>query len=166
MTENSPDQAAREQYMRRAIALAHAGMDGGHGGPFGAVIVRDGEIVGEGHNRVLSENDPTRHAEMVAIRDASQRLGRFDLADCEIYVNGAPCPMCMSGIYWARISKLWFACLPADAEAIGFDDDEFYRQLALPLHERTLPAEQVTACYDEALACYAAWADKADRTPY
>jgi len=106
---NQPDATVKERFMRRAIELAYAGMEGGHGGPFGAVVVRDGEVVGEGHNRVLSTNDPTAHAEVTAIRDASARLGRFDLADCEIYVNGVPCPMCMAAVYWSRIRKLYYA---------------------------------------------------------
>lgn len=163
---NQPDAAAKERFMRRAIELAYAGMEGGHGGPFGAVVVRDGEVVGEGHNRVLSTNDPTAHAEVTAIRDASARLGRFDLADCEIYVNGVPCPMCMAAIYWSRIKKLYYACLPEDAEAIGFDDAAFYRELEKPLEDRSLPAEQVAGCAEEARACYRAWLDKPDRTPY
>ncbi len=133
---NVPKHGAKQAFMRRAIALAYAGMDGGHGGPFGAVVVRDGSIVGEGHNRVLSSNDPTAHAEVTAIRDASRALARFNLSDCEIYVNGLPCPMCMAAIYWARIGKLYYACLAEDAEAIGFDDQEFYRELARPVGAR------------------------------
>ncbi len=160
------NQAAKAPFMRRAIELAYEGMNGGHGGPFGAVVVKEGRVVGEGHNRVLSSNDPTAHAEVTAIRDASSALGCFDLSDCEIYVNGLPCPMCMAAIYWARIAKLYYACLPEDAEAIGFDDQEFYRELERPVGERALPAEQVASCYDEARACYEAWLDRDDRTPY
>ncbi len=160
------DQGAKETFMRRAIALAYDGMNGGHGGPFGAVVVAAGRIVGEGHNRVLSSNDPTAHAEVTAIRDASRALGRFDLSDCEIYVNGLPCPMCMAAIYWARIAKLTYACRPEDAEAIGFDDEEFYRELAKPIGERALAAERLASCYDEARACYDAWLERDDRTPY
>lgn len=160
------DLAAKEAFMRRAIELAYAGMAGGHGGPFGAVVVKDGRILGEGHNRVLSSNDPTAHAEVTAIRNASQALDSFDLSGCDIYVNGLPCPMCMAAIYWARIGKLYYACLPADAEAIGFDDQEFYRQLEKPVAARSLPAEQLEGCYDEARRCYQAWLEKNDRTPY
>ncbi len=152
--------------MRRAIAVAYRGMEGGHGGPFGAVIVRDGQVVAEEHNRVLSTNDPTAHAEMTAIRAASQALGRFDLSDCDIYVNGLPCPMCMAAIYWARIRKLYYACLPEDAAAIGFDDQAFYEELEKPVGQRQMPIEQVQACYDEARASYQAWLKKDDRTPY
>ena len=166
MPDKRVDRATKEKFMRRAIEVAYEGMNGGHGGPFGAVIVRDGEIVGEGHNRVLSSNDPTAHAEVVAIRAAAQALGTFDLSSCEIYVNGVPCPMCMAAIFWSRIARLYYACLPEDAEAIGFDDHEFYRQLDKPLEERDLPAEQVEGCYEEARRCYFAWLDKQDRTPY
>ena len=160
------DQVTKEHFMRRAIALAYDAMAGGHGGPFGAVVVKDGEIVGEGHNRVLSSRDPTAHAEITAIRAASKALDDFDLAGCEIYVNGLPCPMCMAAIYWARIDKLYYACLPSDAEAIGFDDQEFYRQLERPVGERALAAEHMKSCYSEARASYDAWLEKTDRTPY
>lgn len=163
---DGPDAAAREAHMRRAIEAAWRGMKGGHGGPFGAVVVRAGEVVGEGHNRVLSSKDPTAHAEITAIRAASAALDRFDLSDCEIYVNGMPCPMCMAAIYWARIARLYYACEPEDAEKIGFDDQEFYRQLGKPLAERALPVERVDSCREEALRCYRAWLDKGDRTPY
>ena len=153
-------------FMNRAIALAYEGMNGGHGGPFGAVIVRDGVIIGEGHNRVLSSTDPTAHAEVTAIRDASARLKNFDLSGTEIYVNGMPCPMCMSAIFWARIGKVYYGCGPEDAEAIGFDDHEFYRQLAIPPAERTTPAIQLTTHRQAARACYAAWLARDTRTPY
>lgn len=161
-----PPLADRERFMRSAIDLAYTGMRGGFGGPFGAVIVRDGDIVGGGHNRVLHDNDPTAHAEVTAIRDASRKLENWDLSGSDLYVNGIPCPMCMTAIYWARIDKLYYACLPEDAEAIGFDDQEFYRQLALPLDKRALPAAQVKSVYGEARACYDAWLEKDDRTPY
>ena len=166
MATNGPDIATKEGYIRRAIEVAYRGMNGGHGGPFGAVVVRDGEVIGEGHNRVLSSKDPTAHAEVTALREASRTLDRFDLSDCEIYVNGMPCPMCMAAIYWARIKKLYYACEPEDAEEIGFDDQEFYRQLEKPLAERSLPVEQVEGCHEEARRCYQAWLDKDDRTAY
>ncbi|MDE8344891.1 MAG: nucleoside deaminase [Acidocella sp.] len=154
------------EFMRQAIALAYQGMEGGHGGPFGAVIVRDGAVIGTGHNRVLSAMDPTAHAEVTAIRDASARVRHFDLSGSTIYVNGMPCPMCMSAIFWARIGAVYYGCGPADAEAIGFDDQEFYRQLAMPEGERTTPATQMSECYDEAKACYAAWLTRDGRTNY
>jgi len=160
------DPADHEKFMRNAIALAYQGMAGGHGGPFGAVIVKDGEIIGQGHNRVLSSKDPTAHAEVTAIRDASKTLHQFDLSGCEIFVNGLPCPMCMSAIFWARISKVYYGCSAADAEEIGFDDDEFYRQLAMPLEERTTPAIQLTALHEEARKCYQTWAENDSKIPY
>jgi tRNA(Arg) A34 adenosine deaminase TadA len=153
-------------FMRNAIGLAYRGMSGKHGGPFGAVIVKDGVIIGEGHNRVLSSNDPTAHAEVTAIRDASKNINHFDLSGSTIYVNGLPCPMCMSAIFWARIDRIYYGCPAADAEAIGFDDQEFYRQLAKPPEERQVKAVQVEECYSEALACFKTWADNDDRVPY
>jgi tRNA(Arg) A34 adenosine deaminase TadA len=163
MTQEDSEAA---RFMRHAIALAYQGMAGGHGGPFGAVIVKDGEIVGQGHNRVLSSIDPTAHAEVTAIRDACKNLRRFDLSDCEIYVNGMPCPMCMSAIFWSRVRKVHYGAPAKDAEAIGFDDAEFYRQLALPAEQRSVPAVMVTECYDETLACFKSWADNESRIPY
>jgi tRNA(Arg) A34 adenosine deaminase TadA len=163
MTEADSDHV---KFMRHAIALAYQGMAGGHGGPFGAVIVQHGEIIGQGHNRVLSSKDPTAHAEMTAIRDAAKTLQKFDLSGAEIYINGMPCPMCMSAIFWARIGKVFYGCGPEDAEAIGFDDDAFYRELAKPPAERTVPAIQLTECYPEARACYQVWADNDKKIPY
>jgi tRNA(Arg) A34 adenosine deaminase TadA len=153
-------------FMRQAIGLAYEGMKGGHGGPFGAVIVKDGKVIGQGHNRVLSATDPTAHAEVTAIRDAAKNLQNFDLSGSEIFVNGLPCPMCMSAIFWARIEKVYYGCTPADAEAIGFDDQEFYRELAKPIEDRKVKLEQVTECYAEARASYQAWADAEEKTHY
>ena len=146
-------------FMAQAIDLAYRGMAGGHGGPFGAVIVRDGAVIGRGHNRVLSAMDPTAHAEMTAIRDASANVRNFDLSGSTIYVNAMPCPMCMSAIFWARIGKVFYGCTAEDAAEIGFDDHAFYTELALPPEARKVPAVQVTACYPEARACFQAWAD-------
>ncbi len=160
------DTAAHESFMRHAIALAYTGMAGGHGGPFGAVIVKNGEIIGQGHNRVLSTRDPTAHAEVTAIRDASKNLHHFDLSGSEIYVNGMPCPMCMSAIFWARIGKVYYGCSAADTDTIGFDDDEFYRELAKPPLDRKTPAIQLISLRDEALASYKAWADNDAKIPY
>ena len=162
MTETS--EAA--QFMRHAIALAYQGMSGGHGGPFGAVIVKDGEIVGQGHNRVLSSSDPTAHAEVTSIRDASKNLQHFDLSGAEIYVNALPCPMCMSAIFWARIGKVHYGATPADVAAIGFDDQAFYEELAKPAEQRKVPAVTVPECYDEAVAGLKAWTEIDSRTPY
>ncbi len=152
--------------MKRAIELARQGMAGGHGGPFGAVVVRDGKVVGEGHNRVLSSVDPTAHAEVTAIRDAAKNEAKFDLSGTVIYVNGMPCPMCMSSIFWARIGKVFYACAPEDAEKIGFDDQEFYRQLEKPPAERATPAIQLTEFVDEAREAYHGWLELETRTAY
>jgi len=153
-------------FMRNAIALAYQGMEGGHGGPFGAVIVQNGVVIGQGHNRVLSSNDPTAHAEVTAIRDASAKLQKFDLSGAEIYVNGMPCPMCMSAIFWARIGRVYYGCGPEDAAAIDFDDKKFYEELAKPPAERETPAIQLSECYEEARACYTAWTTLETRIPY
>jgi tRNA(Arg) A34 adenosine deaminase TadA len=155
-----------DAFMRRAIALASKGMKGGHGGPFGAVIVQDCVVVGEGYNCVLATNDPTAHAEMTAIRDASAWLKTFDLTGAEIYVNGMPCPMCMAAIFWARIGRVYYACGAEDAEAIKFDDAEFYRELAKPPHERSVPAIQMTEHRDEALKVYEDWITLPTRVHY
>lgn len=136
-------------FMRRAIELARHGMNQGAGGPFGAVIVRDGEIVGEGWNRVVSTNDPTAHGEISAIRDACAKLGTFSLTGCEIHTTGQPCPMCLGAIHWARIEKIYYGFQIEDAAAIGFDDTEFFRQMLLPASERLIPSLEL--CRAEAL---------------
>ena len=154
------DLATKEKFMRRAIEMAYEAMYSDYGRPFGAVIVKGGEIVAEGHNEVLHRTDPTAHAEIVTIGKATRALKTLDLSDCDIYVNGVPCPMCMTAIYWSRIRKLYYAALQEDAVAIGFDDTEFYKELTKPLDERSLPAEQVESLHDHARACYTAWAEK------
>lgn len=121
-----------KEYMGEAIQLAETGMKKGDGGPFGAVIVRDGQIIGRGWNRVLATNDPTAHAEIMAIRDACYRSGSYWLEDAEIYVNCEPCPMCLAAIYWARITKLTFGASRDDAAALGFDDALIYNEICLP----------------------------------
>lgn len=154
----------RATFMRRAIALSREKMQAGEGGPFGAVVVRDGVIVGEGWNRVLGTNDPTAHAEIVAIRAACARLGTFDLQGCDVYTTCEPCPMCLAAILWARIGRLYYANTRDEAAAIGFDDEHFYREVALPLHGRGLPAERLLA--DEARAVFGEWLAKPDRVSY
>ncbi len=134
--------SADPRFMRRAIELARIGMNSGAGGPFGAVVVKDGEIVGEGHNRVISSLDPTAHGEVVAIRDACHKLGSFSLEGCEIHTTGEPCPMCLGAILWSRISRIYYGFSIMDAAAIGFDDREFYRQFSLPAAEREVPCMQ------------------------
>ncbi len=139
----------REIFMHRAIELARQGMNQGAGGPFGAVVVRDGVIVGEGWNRVIGTNDPTAHGEVTAIRDACAKLGTFSLAGCEIHSTGQPCPMCLGAIHWARIERIYYGFRIEDAAAIGFDDTEFYRQMNLPLEQRMIRSEEL--CRVEAL---------------
>jgi len=139
----------REDFMRRAIELARQGMNSGAGGPFGAVIVRDGKIVGEGWNRVVGTNDPTAHGEVTAIRDACSKLGTFSLEGCEIHTTGQPCPMCLGAIHWARIGRIYYGFRIEDAARIGFDDTEFFRQMVLPVEERLIPSSEL--CREEAL---------------
>jgi guanine deaminase len=118
-----------EKYMDEAIKEALIGIRGGDGGPFGCVIVRDGEIIGRGHNHVVAHNDPTAHGEIVAIRNACKNIGSFSLAGCELYTTAEPCPMCLAAILWARIDKVYYGCRVADTAEIGFDDSEFYDAL-------------------------------------
>lgn len=114
-------------YMKTAVAEAREGIHSGHGGPFGAVVVKDGRIVGRGHNRVLADHDPTCHGEMMAIRDACRNLGTHDLSGCAIYTTAAPCPMCKGAILWANIAEVFYGCTVADTDEIGFRDEVFYR---------------------------------------
>lgn len=153
-----------ETFLQEAIRLSIEKMRADGGGPFGAVIVREGEIVGRGWNQVTLAQDPTAHAEVVAIREACRRLGTFRLDDCEIYSSCEPCPMCLSAIYWARLRCLTFAASREDAAAAGFDDELLYRELALPPTARRLPSRQ--ALRDEALRAFAEWRAKADKVPY
>jgi guanine deaminase len=151
-------------WMRRAIELAVGNVRAGKGGPFGAVIVQDGRILAEGTNLVTSTNDPTAHAEIVAIRGACRALGRFHLTGCEIYTSCEPCPMCLGAIYWARLDKVFFGCTRADAAASGFDDELIYRELATPLADRRLPMVQLMR--DDALRAFEAWARAEGRVDY
>jgi tRNA(Arg) A34 adenosine deaminase TadA len=150
--------------MREAIKEAAAGMRAGRGGPVGCVVVRQGEIVARGCNRVTSANDPTAHAEVTAIREACAKLGTFQLPDCELYTSCEPCPMCLAAIYWARIPSVYYANTRADAAAIGFDDDFIYRQVALPLAERSVAMRPLLR--DEAQATFQEWAGSPDKTRY
>lgn len=151
-------------FMRRAIALSREHMQAGHGGPFGAVVVFDGRIVGEGWNQVTGSNDPTAHAEVVAIRAACRHLNRFALQGAVLYTSCEPCPMCLAAAYWARIDRLYFANTQADAAAIDFDDAFLYRELALPMAARQLPCEPLLR--DEALKVFDEWRVKPDKVPY
>ena len=152
-----------DELMREAIRLSIENVANG-GGPFGAVIARDGDIIATGVNRVTANNDPTAHAEVSAIRSASQRLGTFNLSDCEIFTSCEPCPMCLGAIYWARLKKVYYANTKADAKAIGFDDSFIYDELALPQDKRKLPAEAMLR--NEAIKAFEAWQDKEDKTEY
>jgi len=151
-------------YMREAVQLAEQGMRSGRGGPFGCVVVRRGEIVGRGSNRVTSTNDPTAHAEVVAIRDACTALQTFQLPDCELYTSCEPCPMCLSAIYWARIPQVYYGNTRADAAAIGFDDGFIYQQVPLAPEARTVKMERLLR--DEAQIAFQEWANKTDKVRY
>lgn len=151
-------------FMRRAIELARNGMKAGDGGPFGAVVVRGGEIIGEGWNRVLATNDPTAHGEVVAIRDACVKTGSRSLEGCVIHTTGQPCPMCLGAIHWARISSIRYGFDIADAARLGFDDREFFRQYTIPAAERSIPEIQLAR--DEALALAEEYLAMPGRQPY
>ncbi len=150
--------------MLRAIELAREGMRRGDGGPFGAVIARDGVIIGEGWNRVVATNDPTAHGEISAIRDACSRMGNFSLEGCEIHTTGEPCPMCLGAIHWARIGRIFYGFRVEDAAEIGFDDREFFRQMTLPRAERLIPTDEL--CRPEALELAREYTKLPDRVPY
>jgi tRNA(Arg) A34 adenosine deaminase TadA len=151
-------------FMARAIQLAVENVRSGKGGPFGSVIVKNSKIVAEAANRVTATNDPTAHAEVVAIREACSRLEVFELGDCEIYTSCEPCPMCLGAIYWARLGKVYFASVAADAAKAGFDDSFIYREIAQGLAKRSIPMEQMMR--QEALAAFRAWQEKSDKIQY
>lgn len=151
-------------FMQRAIELSLEHMEKGEGGPFGAVIVKNGKIIGEGWNQVTSTCDPTAHAEIVAIRHACKESENFSLEGAEIYTSCEPCPMCLTAILWARIGKIYYANTRQDAAAIGFDDQFFYDEVAKPLEKRSLPTVQIMR--QEALGSFQAWAKKADKIRY
>ena len=154
----------QDHYMRAAIGLADEGLRNKRGGPFGCVIVRQGEIVGRGNNRVTSTNDPTAHAEVTAIRDACARLQTFQLTDCELYTSCEPCPMCLSAIYWARIPTVYYGNTRQDAAAIGFDDDFIYQQVPLPPEKRAIRMQPLLR--EEALGSFRQWAAVEDKIKY
>jgi len=153
-----------EKFMREAIRLSIREMRRGRGGPFGAVVVRDGKVVGRGCNQVTSANDPTAHAEIVAIRAACKRLKTFQLDDCDLYTSCEPCPMCLSAIYWARLGQVYYANTRRDAAKIDFDDDFIYREVALPIRRRKLRMSQLLR--GEALAAFAEWVRKPNKVLY
>ncbi len=153
-----------EEFMRRAISLAQAGIDTNAGGPFGAIVVKNGEILGEGCNQVTSTNDPTAHAEVVAIRKACRRLGSFQLDDCVLYTSCEPCPMCLGAIYWARPTQVFFACTREDAAKVGFDDQFIYEEIERPIEERRI--KSINFLRDEGLTVFKNWENKADKAQY
>lgn len=151
-------------FMKRAIQLSQTNMEKDAGGPFGAVIVLNGKIVGEGWNKVTSTNDPTAHAEVEAIRQACKNLKTYDLSGCEIFTSCEPCPMCLSAIYWARLSKIYFANTKQDAAQIQFDDAFIYQEIPKPLNLRKIPTEQLLR--DEAIKVFTLWDQKTDKIRY
>ena len=151
-------------HMRRAISLAEDNASSGNGGPFGAVIVKDGKVVAEGSNTVTVDNDPTAHAEVNAIRRACAVLGTFDLSGCELYASCEPCPMCLAACYWAHISRVYYAAGRDDAAAAGFDDDMIYVEVAKPLDERKLPFIQLLP--EEGLRPFLLWRSNPDKVRY
>lgn len=154
----------REFFMKMAIELSRDGMDQGKGGPFGCVIVKNGKVIGKGSNSVSLTNDPTAHAEMVAIRDACKNLGHFQLEDCELYTSCEPCPMCLGAIYWARPSKVFYANSKKDAAEIGFDDDFIYQEIELPIEKRKIAFEQISQ--NEAKKVFKDWLKKENKNLY
>jgi len=152
-------------YLKKAIELASNGMKANDGGPFGAIIVdKNGHIIGQGNNKVTSTNDPTAHAEIVAIRDACKNIKTFQLDGCTIYSSCEPCPMCLGAIYWARPDRIIFAASRADAAKIGFDDDFIYQEIPLAIKDRQIPTQQLLR--NEGVAVFNLWAAKADKVEY
>lgn len=153
-----------EKFMKAAIALAETGIKNGEGGPFGCVIVKNGKIIGEGYNKVISTNDPTAHAEIVAIRDACKNLNSFQLEDCEVYASCEPCPMCLGAIYWARPKAIYFGNTKEDAATIGFDDSMIYDEIRADLNARKIPAFNILR--KEANATFVNWNEKDAKKHY
>ncbi len=153
-----------QAFLRRAIELSREKMQGGEGGPFGAVVVKDGRIVGEGWNQVTSAKDPTAHAEVQAIRAAARALGDFKLEGCVLYTSCEPCPMCLAAAYWARVDRVVYGNTHEDAAAIGFDDSFLYTEICRPIDQRSMPETRMLA--EEAKAVFDEWAAKADKVPY
>lgn len=151
-------------FMRRAIQLAIENVQAGKGGPFAAVIVRNGEIIGEGANSVTSTNDPTAHGEINAIRNACRALNTFILRGCEMYTSCEPCPMCLAATYWARIDAIYFGSNSDDAARAGFDDSYFYDEIKLDRDARSLPLRQLLS--DDAWRSFQAWIDMPEKTEY
>jgi guanine deaminase len=156
--------SADTSFMGEAIALSFTAMRSGKGGPYGAVVVKDGQVIGRGMNEVTSRNDPTHHAEMAAIWEACQTLNNWKLEDCELYTSCEPCPMCMAAAYWARIKRVYYGNTAATAAAYDFNSQAIYAELAKPHDQRQLPMEPMMQA--EAIAAFDEWANKADKAPY
>ena len=154
----------KNKFMLEAVTAALKGMENNEGGPFGCVIVKDGKIVGRGNNKVTSNNDPTAHAEIMAIRDACKNLNTFQLEGCEIYTSCEPCPMCFGAIYWARPDKVYYGCSQQDAADINFDDEFIYKEIELPYEKRSIPFEQLAR--EIALEPFQKWSEKDNKTVY
>jgi guanine deaminase len=154
----------QNKFMQAAINLAKENLKLKNGGPFGAVVVKNGKIIGKGTNSVTSQNDPTAHAEINAIREACNNLNSFQLADCDIYSSCEPCPMCLGAIYWARPKKLYYAATREDAASAGFDDSEIYKEIELPHQSRKIPSEQLMK--DDAEAVFKIWIDLEHKIEY
>ncbi|TAH20983.1 MAG: nucleoside deaminase [Cytophagales bacterium] len=152
------------QFMEEAVKLSLINMQRGEGGPFGAIIVKDGQIIAKANNQVLKNNDPTAHAEVVAIREACKVLGVFQLDGCELYTSCEPCPMCLGAIYWARPSKVYYANTRQDAAAIDFDDAFIYEEINMPFEKRKIPMEHLH--HPQAIEAFKKWAEKNDKTLY
>lgn len=153
-----------EKFMMEAISLSREGMQAGHGGPFGCVIVKNGQIIGRGNNNVVRLNDPTAHAEIVAIRQACEALNSFQLTGCTVYTSCEPCPMCMGALYWARPDKVYYANSRRDAANIGFDDSFIYQELNLDPEFRRLPMHRLE--HDEAMKVFEEWQQLDNKVPY
>ena len=154
----------KEKHIAEAAQLALDNIQTGEGGPFGAVIVKDGRIIARGNNQVTATNDPTAHAEVVAIREACHLLGTFHLPDCEIYTSCEPCPMCLGAIYWAKLKKIYYASSRSDAAAIGFDDALIYQEIGKTLEQRLIPLEHLP--HEKAALAFRVWQEKPDKTLY
>ncbi|MDG1136014.1 MAG: nucleoside deaminase [Bacteroidales bacterium] len=151
-------------HMKKAIQLALSNVSENYGGPFGAVVVKDGEIIGKGSNHVTQTNDPTAHAEIVAIREATKKIGSFSLEGCEIYASCEPCPMCLGAIYWSRIDKLYYAATKEDAAKAGFDDSVIYKEIDLPKDQRSIPSLQILR--EDAVKVFEDWNESGNKIPY
>jgi len=164
MNKNDSSSTNDKKHLQEALNLARQGMKSGAGGPFGAIIVRNGEIIGRGYNRVTSTNDPTAHAEVVAIRDACKNLGSFQLDDCVLYTSCEPCPMCLGAIYWARPERFVYAASREDAADGGFDDDFIYREIPMPPKNRSIQATQ--NLQEEGRVLFEEWLEIEERIEY